>query len=133
MRSGKIRAIVIDDEPIIASTLAAILCLNGYSARAFRDPVAALACVLAEPPDLVICDIVMPILSGVELAREILDLCPRCKVLLFSGWDDALELLQEGWRADANLHIVRKPMNPFTLLAIIEQRLAEGAGWGGAG
>jgi len=48
------RVFVVDDEPVIASTLAAILKLHGYSATAFTFPLEALVAARSKAPDLVI-------------------------------------------------------------------------------
>jgi CheY-like chemotaxis protein len=55
---------VVDDEPVIASSLAAILQMNGFSARFFTCPLEALAAALSESPGLVISDVAMPGISG---------------------------------------------------------------------
>ena len=80
-----IRVFVVDDEGTISSTLAAILRLSGYRAESFTNPLEALSSTMEEPPDLLISDVVMPQMSGVELAIQIRALCPSCKILLFSG------------------------------------------------
>ena len=61
------RVFVVDDEPVIASTLAAILRMNGFSARFFTCPLEALAAARSESPDLVISDVAMPGISGIDL------------------------------------------------------------------
>jgi CheY-like chemotaxis protein len=54
------RIFVVDDEPVIASSLAAILRMNGFSAKFFTCPLEALAAARFESPDLVIADVAMP-------------------------------------------------------------------------
>ena len=61
---------VVDDEVVIAQTLAMILERNGYSVRFFTDPLEALTNVEIDRPDLLISDVVMPQLSGIDLAIE---------------------------------------------------------------
>jgi DNA-binding response OmpR family regulator len=51
-RSGS-HILVVDDEPVIASSLAALLQMNGFSARCFTCPLEALAAARSESPDLV--------------------------------------------------------------------------------
>jgi len=63
-----LRVFVVDDEQIIANTLALFLEQNGFSARAFFDPLEALIAAKLSHPDLVIADVMMPLLSGIELA-----------------------------------------------------------------
>src|SRR5271168_2130872 len=89
---------VVDDEPVIASSLAAILRMNGFSARFFTRPLEALAAARSESPDLVISDVAMLGISGIELAIQMTAQCPNCKILLFSGRAATWDLL-EGARA----------------------------------
>jgi CheY-like chemotaxis protein len=92
------RIFVVDDEPVIASSLAAILRMNGFSARFFTSPREALAAARSESPELVISDVAMPGISGIELAIQMRAQYPNCKILLFSGQAATLDLL-EGSRA----------------------------------
>jgi PleD family two-component response regulator len=61
---------VVDDEQVISSTLAVILGRNGFSATAFTNPVAALKESETDPPSLLISDVVMLEMSGIELASD---------------------------------------------------------------
>src|ERR1700712_3348706 len=87
------RIFVVDDEKMIAETLALILRKSGYSARFFLNPLEALQLSLSEPPDLLISDVQMPQLSGIDLAIRIREQCPMCKILLFSGQAGTADLL----------------------------------------
>ena len=86
---------MVDDEPEIAKMLTVVLQMNLFNAMSFTDPAAALESARASPPDYVISDIVMPEMSGIDLAIAIRRDVPTCKVLLFSGHVDALELTQQ--------------------------------------
>jgi len=79
------RIFIVDDEHVITSTLAMILRNQGFEATSFTEPLDALEAALCEAPDLLISDVMMPRLSGIELAIEVRKHCPECKVLLFSG------------------------------------------------
>jgi CheY-like chemotaxis protein len=92
-----VRVFVVDDEPIIAATLALILRNSGFSAVSFSDPVEALKQAASDRPDVLLSDVMMPKLSGVELAVQIRTLCPECVVVLISALasiDDSLEKAQ---------------------------------------
>ena len=84
---------VVDDEPIVASSLAMILTHRGFDVRFFTEPRTALMATENETPDLLITDVVMPVLSGVELAIRVREACPNCKVLLFSGQASVMDYL----------------------------------------
>src|ERR1035438_2000723 len=62
---------VVDDEHMIASSLATILRHLGFDATSFTDPLAALKAAHSQHPDLLITDVVMPQLSGIELALQV--------------------------------------------------------------
>jgi DNA-binding NtrC family response regulator len=115
------RIFVVDDEPVIASSLAAILRMNGFSARFFTCPLEALAAARSESPDLVISDVAMPGVSGIELAIQMSAQHPNCKILLFSGQAATWDLL-EGARAQGyDFRLLQKPVHPSEFLFEIGQ------------
>ena len=72
MHAGKKpRVLVVDDEQVIADTLAKILDLNGYDASAVYTGTAAVESARALQPDLVISDVIMPDMNGIEAAISI--------------------------------------------------------------
>ncbi len=112
---------VVDDEPVIASSLAAILQLNGFSAKFFTCPVEALAAARWESPDLLISDVAMPGISGIDLAVQMRAQYPNCKILLFSGQAATSDLL-EGARAQGyDFRLLQKPVHPSEFLFEIGQ------------
>lgn len=108
---------VVDDEQRIADTLVAILNNNGYRAIAFYDAQSALNKVPVEHPELVISDVVMPGMSGTEMAVLITELCPQCKILLFSGQAATADLLRVVREKGYNFELLAKPVHPADLLA----------------
>jgi DNA-binding response OmpR family regulator len=88
------RIFVVDDEPVIASTLAVIFNMNGYSTRWFTEPMEVLAAAQSDVPDLLISDVAMPGLSGTDLAMQMRAQYPKCKIPLFSGQSATLDLLE---------------------------------------
>jgi DNA-binding response OmpR family regulator len=122
-----LRVFVVDDEFNIASTLGLILCHHGYEASSFTGPLEALQAVIMQPPDLLISDVAMPQLSGVELALKVRAYAPGCKILLFSGEPSSVELV-EAARADGHtFELLPRPLHPAELLKRI-QKLTEEAG-----
>jgi DNA-binding response OmpR family regulator len=114
------RVFVVDDEPVIASTLAAILKLNGYAATSFTSAREALAAAQSRPPDLLISDVLMPGLSGVDLAVQVKTECPECKILLFSGRVCTQDLLEDARLQGHDFHLLQKPIHPSAMLARIK-------------
>jgi DNA-binding response OmpR family regulator len=113
------RVFVVDDDRVIASTTAIILELSGYEARSFVNPLEALEAARTVRPDLVIADVVMPGLSGIELAVRLKELCPTCKVLLLSGQAVTGELLEAAREQGHEFEVLAKPIHPDDLLARI--------------
>jgi CheY-like chemotaxis protein len=112
---------VVDDEPVIASSLAAVLQMNGFSARFFTSPLEALAAARSESPDLVISDVAMAGISGVDLAIQMRTQYPNCKILLFSGQAATLDLLKGARAQGYDFRLLQKPVFPSELLSEIEQ------------
>ena len=119
MNNTGIRVFVVDDDAEVAVTLSAILRINGFDSESFTDPVEALASALVRPPDLLLSDVVMPQLSGIDLAMQVKSLCPGCKVMLFSGHVETLDFQRDANRLGDNFHIMPKPVNPSDLLGAI--------------
>jgi CheY-like chemotaxis protein len=110
---------VVDDEPVIASTLAAILKLNGYGAKFFTSPLKALAAARLKAPDLLISDVMMPGISGIDFAIRVKAECPKCKILLFSGHAHTQDLLEDARRQGHDFAMLQKPIHPSEVLASI--------------
>jgi CheY-like chemotaxis protein len=118
---NELRVFVVDDEDVIASTLAMILRLQGgFHATSFTDPLKALAAARVEVPDLLISDVVMPELSGIDLAAQVKESCPDCKILLFSGQAATADLLEAANEKGQSFHLLLKPVHPADLLAKIQ-------------
>jgi DNA-binding NtrC family response regulator len=120
------RVFVVDDEHVIASTLAAILRLNGYCATSFTSAMEALAAAQSRAPDLLISDVVMPGISGIDLAIQIKAECPECKILLFSGQASTQDLLEGARRQGHDFELLQKPVHPSVILMSIEGLSAAG-------
>jgi DNA-binding NtrC family response regulator len=115
------RVFVVDDEIDIAKLLVVILQMNLFDAVPFADPQAALEAAKAEAPDYLISDIVMPEMTGIELAIAIRRDIPTCKILLFSGKVGALELINNAREAGHSFSLVEKPIHPTKLIEAIRQ------------
>jgi DNA-binding NtrC family response regulator len=112
---------VVDDESIISETLAMILNMSGFDATGFVSAYKALQQALIRPPDLLITDVVMPEMNGVELAIEFKSAYPECKILLFSGQYATTDLLRDAADEGHDFHILAKPVHPKELIAAIKK------------
>src|SRR5512140_1434938 len=85
--------LVVDDEKRIADTLVLIMQSKGYLAEAAYDAVEGIAAYRRGRPDLVISDVVMPGMNGVEMSIAIRQEFPDARIFLFSGQAAAADLL----------------------------------------
>ena len=108
---------VVDDEAVIAQTLAIILNQAGFHATAFDHPEKAVAACAELSPDLLISDVMMPGMTGVELAIHFREAQPECKVLLFSGQAATADLLVKAREQGHTFDLISKPIHPADLLA----------------
>lgn len=110
------RVFVVDDETVIANTLGVILRQQGFEAHSFSLPLEALSAAREMAPDLLISDVVMPLLSGIELAIQLREVCPNCKVLLFSGQAATVSMLEAARASGHDFEVLSKPVHPADLL-----------------
>ena len=114
-------AFIVDDEMVIASTLAAILKVSGFASVAFSDPLEALKAAESQAPSLVISDVIMPEMNGIELAVQFKSKYPNCKILLFSGQAATVDLLESARSEGYDFALLEKPIHPSDLLAAIKK------------
>jgi DNA-binding NtrC family response regulator len=117
------RIFVVDDEEVIVKTLAIILQNSGFDATPFTEPLKALEASRSHSPDLLISDVVMPEINGIELAIQLLQICPECKVLLFSGQANTQVILETAQANGHDFEIISKPVHPTDLLRKVNDRL----------
>ncbi len=86
MENGQV--IVIDDEEIVRESMLQTLELEGYSAVAYEDPMQALSACSMGWQGVIICDVRMDIMNGLEVLEKILDVDPEIPVIMFSGHSD---------------------------------------------
>jgi DNA-binding NtrC family response regulator len=115
--------LVVDDERVIANTLSIILSRSGFSTMTAYDGESALELARAVQPDLLISDVVMPGMTGVELAIAVTQTVPGCKVLLFSGQAATADLLEKARHAGHNFTTLTKPIHPTDMLWRISECL----------
>jgi CheY-like chemotaxis protein len=85
--------LVVDDEAAVADSLVEILTQNGFAAVAAYDGPDALETAQIMPPELLITDVALPGMSGIELANTVKSAVPDCKIVLLSGHASPSELL----------------------------------------
>jgi DNA-binding response OmpR family regulator len=116
---------VVDDEELITKSLTQILRNEGFVVTPFTNPLKALKQMNGAAPDLLISDVMMPELSGIDLARETRKALPDCRILLFSG--AAEDLLRDSGGEGFGFRLLPKPLHPTDLLQEIDAVTARSA------
>jgi len=109
------RILVVDDEPAVRVFLAAFLEQYEFAVRTAPDSTSALALLQAEPVDVILVDLNMPGISGVEMAVEVRRINPHIPIALITGTPAAVQpvtLKQTGISL-----VFAKPFNLDELLA----------------
>ena len=110
--------LIVDDDPAISQLVTTVLQLGGYEVLAASDGRQALRMLESDKRiGLVLSDVVMPGMTGVELCKALRTSRPRLKCILMSGYDLGL-LPREG------AHFLAKPFYPNDLLDKVREVLA---------
>ncbi|GAB4294955.1 MAG: response regulator [Desulfuromonadia bacterium] len=113
--------LIVDDDPFVLESVSSLLSGYGYVIRPSYDPRGALDDYLLSPPDLLLSDINMPGMSGIELLTRIRTFDSETPVILMTGYaelDSAVSAIQQG-----AFDFILKPYNPRYLLHSIQRRL----------
>ena len=115
--TSKPKVLVADDEQVIANTLAIILNQAGFEARAVFSGEKAIEALDTFQPDMLISDVIMTGMTGIEAAIVTRTRMPHCKILLFSGQAATADLLEKARAQGHEFEILAKPVHPTDLLA----------------
>ena len=111
------RVLVVDDERLIADTSSIIFSKEGYEARAVYSAEQALELIPDWLPNLVIIDVHLPGMNGIDLAVRLKAEYPDCRLWLFSGHPATNEMLDLASKNGHSFDILAKPISPSELLA----------------
>ncbi|BAK66154.1 OmpR family two-component system response regulator [Sphingobium sp. SYK-6] len=115
---------LVDDDRNILSSLSIALIAEGFLTRLYPDGQAALKAITENPPDLVVCDIKMPNLDGIELLRRLRERSSLPFIFLTSKSDELDEALGLAMGAD---DYIAKPFSQRLLIARIRALLRRAA------
>jgi DNA-binding response OmpR family regulator len=120
----RLTVLVVDDERPITDTLCQILHRAGYDCRSAYGAAEALEILSQFTPALIITDVMMPEIDGVEMAKTIHTKYPQCKILLFSGNAATQDLLENARTEGYSFNVLAKPVHPRELLAKVAALLS---------
>lgn len=123
---GRPKVLIVDDEPVIARTLALILNQNGFRALAIYRPWAAVQIAEGLQPDVLLTDLYMPEMDGLEVAARVCAAVPQCRVFLLTAQLRAIEKVREFRARGFAAECLHKPIHPLELLQLL--RSAVGCG-----
>jgi DNA-binding response OmpR family regulator len=109
--------LIVDDEQPVADTLSLVFQSKGYSVTVAYNAESALVLSQTLPPDIVISDIMLPGMNGIQFAILMHETYPNCRVILLSGHPATADVIVD---AEAHGHIFEllpKPYHPSELLA----------------
>jgi len=118
-RTGRLKVLVVDDDDQIREILTDMLTMDGYSATACPDANAALKTINEDSFDILITDLGMPGMSGLDLAGEVHETHPQIPIAMITGWGTQLseqEVSSRGIRA-----ILSKPFHLKEVKELIQE------------
>lgn len=122
------RILVVDDDVATVEMLTLALEMEGYEVVSASRGGQAMALVMTEDPDVVVCDVMMPGMTGLDVVKGLRD-DPRTAetpVLLLSAWARDTDIWS-GWMAGADAYVT-KPMEVDDLVVEIERLATSGRG-----
>jgi len=115
--------LIVDDEPAITDTLCMILEQRGFDCMKAYNAEVALEIGLKTPPDLLLTDVMLPLMNGVQLAIQLRNHIPAIRVLLLSGQAGTSKLLKDARAQGFEFDILAKPIHPVDLIEHVNLRL----------
>jgi DNA-binding NtrC family response regulator len=114
--------LIVDDEPVVGERLGASLSKDGHDVEAFTDPAEALRAVESTTFDIVICDIRMGEIDGLQVMERVLSASPRTKFIMITGYA-TLELARESLTKGA-FDFIAKPFKLGEIRKTIDKAIA---------
>jgi len=117
------RVMVVDDDPMILKLITRVLMIMKIESQAFIDPCDALKIFEKSPVPLVLTDLDMPGMNGIELLIKVKAISPSSKVVIITGYGD--EMQKEKAFANGVTEFIDKPLQMATLKTLVASILDE--------
>ena len=115
--SERLEVLLLDDEPIVGKRLKPALAKIGCNVELFEEPVAALGRIDEKEFDVVVTDIRMDEIDGIQVLEHVRKRCPRTKVIMITGYA-MMALAREAMEKGA-FDFISKPFQPDDLRRVI--------------
>ena len=116
---SKTKVLLVDDEVEFVSALSERLLLRNYDVRTANNALEALALIYKEPPDVVILDLRIPGMDGIEILKTIKKFDATIEVIMLTGHGD-VQSVEEGMKSGAFEYIM-KPVDISELTSKIDK------------
>lgn len=120
----KIRILVVDDESIVRVSCKRILEPEGFFVDIAADGYEAIELIKKQPYDIIITDLKMPKMDGLEVLEWIKKNSPVSKVVVITGFSTP-EIAERSEKAGATKYL-EKPFTPETLISVVQSAINEG-------
>jgi DNA-binding response OmpR family regulator len=110
----KLKVLVVEDDPTVRDVLTTLLGFDGFEVAAAPDGSTGLQLAETMQPDVVLLDVVMPGIDGLEVCRSLRKRSPETRVVMLTGRGSPEDEL-DGVAAGADAYL-RKPFSPLELL-----------------
>ena len=128
---ARLRVLLLDDDNFTLEVLADMLSdLGSFDVRCESDAKRALLALAIEPPGLLICDLSMPDMDGIEFMQAAAEARFKGSVMLLSGMDEAVRRSAERLARAHGLHVLgayKKPISPVELRSALSALAGPGA------
>jgi CheY-like chemotaxis protein len=122
-----LRVLVVDDEHPIADSLVTIFRNHGFDATSVYSGYSAIEAALSVRPDVVISDVRMPGVNGLDAILSIWRLLPSAKFILFSAKADYTDRLSRAREQGFNFVYLHKPIPPQSFIEYLKHWAQERA------
>jgi len=112
-----VEILLLDDEPIVGKRLKPALEKLGYKVEIFEDPVAALQRIDEKEFDIIVTDICMQQIDGIQILDHVVSKFPRTKVIMITGYA-MIEVARKAMEKGA-FDFIAKPFKPDDLRAVV--------------
>ena len=121
---GRISVLVVDDSPVVTAMVEELLTSEGFSVRTESNGARALAAIEESPPHLVVSDVEMPHMGGLELLSAIRTRWATLPVVMLTT-RGSVEDRQEASRRGANAYVLKTDFRSDVLLSVVRRFLPD--------
>jgi CheY-like chemotaxis protein len=118
-KSEKLNVMILDDEPIVGKRLKPALTKYGFEVETYEDPKQALARINEKEFDIIVTDLKMEDVDGIQVLEYIMEHCKSTRVILITGYA-TVEVAREALVKGA-FDFIAKPFKPNDLRAVINK------------